>query len=310
MATAIVDGHYLLHRVMHVPQLRMLSTKEGKPTGGVFGTIKSLRSTVATWSEIRRLVVVFDGGHSKRRLKLFPGYKNRKRNEDVDPDGLTYQQKFGMQLNYLRFVLPRLGVKVVKLPGREGDDVVGFLARELDDQLKIVVSDDKDMYQLIDEDIHVWRPLKEERVTLSNYEEIVGCKKEHFLLRKACLGDGSDAIPGIKGVGPKTVDKVIQECGGNIGPYPYEPFFEATLDMKGKKFEAIFTNLDIVLRNFNLVDISLEKFTSEEKDTMVQIVNRRSEFDVLAVKRVFVGLEFYSLVENFSQWITPFQMLR
>lgn len=309
MAVAIFDGSYLLHRVMHVPQLRMLATKEGKPTGGTFGFIKSLRSTVSTWSEIRRIVVVFDGGRSRRRMELFADYKNRPRNEDVDPDGLTYLQKYHMQMNYLRFALPRLGVKVVKLPGREGDDLVGLLARELDDTLKIVVSDDKDMYQLVDEDVHVWRPLREERITMSNFEEMVGCKKEHFLIKKSCLGDGSDTIPGIKGVGPKTVDKVLEYCP-DVGEYPYEAFFEACMDLRGKKFQSIFENIDTVLRNYKLVDIALEEFTQEEKSETMRIVERRTEFDVLAVKRVFVSLEFFSLVENFSQWVTPFQMLR
>lgn len=309
MAVGIIDGHYLLHRVMHVPLLRMLSTKDGKPTGGCFGFIKSIRATIGMWGEIRRLVVVFDGGHSKRRKAIFKGYKNRKHNTEVDSDGLSYQKKFSMQLSYLQFVLPKLGIKVVRLPGREGDDVVGLLARSSVDSLKIVVSDDKDMYQLVDEDVHVWRPLREERVTLANFEEFAGCKKEHFLLRKACLGDASDTIPGIKGVGKKTVDKVLEECE-DIGPYPHDAFFETALEIPGKKIQDIVENLDVVLRNYKLVDISLEEFTEEEVSLVKCIIDRKSEFDVLAVKRIFIGLEFFSLVENFSQWVTPFQMLR
>lgn len=313
MAVAIFDGHYLLHRVMHVPHLRMLATKDGKPTGGSFGFIKSLRSTVGAFSEIRRCVVVFDGGHSKRRKSLYEGYKNRKSSTEVDPDGLSYSQKFRMQLNYLKFVLPRLGVKVVLLPNREGDDVVGLLAKSLDDALKIVVSDDRDMYQLIDEDVHVWRPLKEQRVSLMNFEEIAKCRKEHFLLRKACLGDASDTIPGIKGVGEKTIDDILSVCE-DIGEYPHSEFFETAMDMQevksSKRVQRVIDNLDIVIRNYELVDISQETFTPEELTHALTLAAQRSDFDVLAVKRIFMSLEFYSLVDDFSRWVTPFQMLR
>lgn len=309
MAVAIFDGHYLAHRVMHVPHLRVLSTKHGKPSGGMFGFIKSLRATVGAWPEIRRVVVVFDGGRSKRRQALFKGYKNRKHEEIVDPDGLSYKQKFRMMLSYLNFVLPKLGIKVVRLASREGDDVVGFLARNLDDTLKLVVSDDKDMYQLVDEDVHVWRPLKEERVSLSNFEDVAGCTKKNFLLRKACLGDASDTIPGIKGVGEKTVDKVF-EAVEDIGPYPYDEFFSTALMMKGKKIQSIAENMDVVLRNYELVDISKEELTEDEIRWMLAAVEAPSKLDVLAVKSVFVNFEFFSLIEDFNKWIVPFQLLR
>lgn len=309
MATAIVDGHYLLHRTMRVPHLRMLSTKAGKPTGAVFGYLKSLRSTINTLKEIKKLIVVFDGGHSKRRKEVYEGYKDRKREDEMDPDGLTFSQKFGMQLKYLKFILPRLGINTVHLPGREGDDLVAVLSKNLEDSLKIVVSDDRDMYQLVDDSTHVWRPLAEERVCLMNFDDLAGCTPENFLLRKACLGDSSDTIPGIKGVGPKTVDSVFAECD-DIGEYPYENFFETALMMKGKKVQSIAENLDIILRNYELVDMSREEFTKDEIESVLNTANAKSSFDVMAVKRIFTGFEFFSLVEDFNQWVVPFQMLR
>lgn len=310
MAVAIWDGHYLLHRVMHVPQLRMLSTKDNKPSGAVFGFIKSLRSTIQFFPEIRRVVAVFDGGHSTRRKSLFGGYKNREKNEEVDPDGLSYIQKFSMQLNYLKFILPRLGIKVVSMSGREGDDVIGLLTRKPDEVLKIVVSDDRDMYQLVTENVHVWRPIAEERVFLKNFEEVVGCKKEHWLLRKALLGDSSDTIPGIRGVGGKTIDKLIEELNGEIGPYPHEDLFMYALDHESKKIRAIGENFDLVVRNFKLLDIRMEEFSEEEYENAIAECDKESKFDVLAVRRLFTSLEFYSLIENFAQWVTPFQLLR
>lgn len=307
MSVALFDGNHLLHRTCHVPHLRVLSTKDKKPTGAMFGMIKSIRSTLATWPDIRRVVVIFDGGHSRRRKELFAGYKNRVKNETIDPDGLSYIKKFYMQVNYLKFVLPKLGIKVVRLPGREADDIIGLLARQLDDNLKIVVSDDRDMMQMIDSDVHVWRPIAEQRVTLQNFEEYAKCCKEHWLLRKAILGDSSDTIPGVKGVGEKTIDKLLEEV--DIGDYPHEDFFAYTLDHPSKKVRSIGENFDNVIRNCKLIDVELEKFTPEDVSSILDTVSARSKFDVLAVRKAFLSFEFYSLVEDFARWVTPFQML-
>ncbi len=310
MATAIFDGHYLLHRVLHVPSMRMLCTKDGKPTGGVFGTIKSIRSTVGTWGEITKVIVVFDGGRSRRRKQIYPQYKaNRRPDHRRDIDGLTYSQKFASSHRYLRFLLPRFGVKVVQLDGREGDDVVGLLARSIPGHLKLVVSDDKDMLQLVSGDVHVWRPIAQERVTLDNFEELVHCKKEHWMLRKAVLGDGSDNIKGIEGVGQKTVDDLI-DIAEDIGEYPHDSFFEASMVDHRKRYMAVAKNIGVVLRNFELIDLTREHFTPEEIERSLALASAPNNFDILAVRRMFDHFEFNSLVEDFHRWITRFQMLR
>lgn len=309
MATLIVDGHYLLHRVLHVPHLRVLATKDGKPSGGAFGFIKSLRSSLREFPEVTKVVAVFDGGRSKRRMELHPGYKDRPKKDDEDEDGIPYWKKFNMNFNYLKFILPRLGVSVVKLKGREADDLIYLLCKHLDSKLKIVASDDKDMYQLVDSDVHVWRPIAEDRVALDNLEDYAGVKKEHLLFKKAILGDPSDRIPKVKGVGPKTVDDMLYECG-DIGPYPHEKFFEYALELNTKRSMSLVTELDRILTNLKLVDMSLEEFSDEEVSEVVAAAKQRSEFDVLAVKRLFVGLEYFSLIEDFSRWVTVFQTLK
>ena len=310
MTLAVFDGHYLMHRVLHVPSIRSLATATGKPTGGVFSFVKSVRGTLTKFPEIRSVIAVFDGGHSKRRMSLLESYKDRDKKDEQDPDGLSYSQKFSLQFNYLKFILPRMGVKVVIVPGREGDDVIGLVTKRSKDILKLVVSDDRDMYQLVDDKTHVWRPIAEERVFLGNFEQIAGCRRDHFLLRKAILGDSSDKIPGVHGVGEKTVDRLLSELNGEIGPYPHEDLFVYALDHDSSKIRSIGENYDTIIRNYKLVDISLEEFTDEETDRVLASIHESSSFDVLAVKKLFTALEFYSLVGEFASWITPFQMLR
>ena len=309
MATIIFDGSYLLHRVMHVPQIRFLSTSIGKPSGGTFAFIKSVRSTLYERGDIDVAVVVFDKGRSKRRLTLYPEYKaNRVINEEVDPDGLTYIFKFKRQLVYLRFILPRLGIKVVELPCREGDDVISLLLRLLKADLSIVASDDRDMYQLVESNVHVWRPIAQDLVTLENFEECAGYERKHCLLRMSILGDATDNISKINGVGPKTVDTLLSECE-DIGDYPFEEFFEYVLEFGNARAQAIPENPEIILRNYELIDLTKERFTKDECEYVHDTCTAPSQFDVLAVKNLFEALEYFSLIDDFNHWVTRFQLL-
>jgi 5'-3' exonuclease len=146
-------------------------------------------------------------------------------------------------------------------------------------------------------------------VSLSNFEVFAGCKKEHWLLRKAILGDHTDAIPGVHGVGEKTLEKVFDELKGSVGPYPYENLFMYALDHDSKKIRSIGENFDLIMRNFELLDISRECITEEEISSALEEIRRESKFDVLTVKKMFEAFEFFSLVEDFPSWIVPFQTL-
>ncbi len=287
---------------MHIPSLDVLMTSSGKHVGGVFGFVKSIRSVLYEFKEVDRVACVFDAGQSKRRKKLLPTYKLR------DKSDYDYIKRFRLQLGYLKFILPKLGIKVVVTEGKEGDDVVGLLADKIDSNLKIVVSDDRDMLQLVSENVQVWRPIAEELVTLNNFEFATGCAKKYWLLQKAILGDPSDKIPGILGIGAKTFDKFLKGC--EPGDYPYEGFFEYCLDLSTKKSLSLVEQCDIVFRNIDLMDISLEKFEEEEVTEALRLFKQLSQFDILSVKRVFTSFEFFSLIKDFGNWITRFQVLR
>lgn len=299
--------------MLRQPQLALLSTAAGKPTGGVFGALKSLRSTLSALPEVTKAIVVFDGGHSKRRLELYPEYKgNREKKraeEEVESDGLKYTDRFHLQLNYCKFLLPRMNLRVVCLSGKEGDDVVGMLASKLPDDLKVIMSDDKDMFQCVSETVQLWRPLASERVTVQNFEELAGCSKKNFLIRKAIMGDASDNIVGVKGTKEGTIDPFFAELDGDLGDHPYERMFLAAQQHKSSRVKAIAQSLDIILRNIKLMDISQEQFTDDEVARCIDLASRPTSLDVVAVKKMFEGFEFNSLINDFNSWITRFQLL-
>ncbi len=309
MGTLLVDGSYLLHRVLHVPQMRMLSNKDGKPTGGVFGYLKSLRATLVQFPEITRVVSVFDGGHSSRRTALYPEYKHRPSHDEVDPDGISYIDKYRMQVKLLEYLLPRLGVHCLRPAGREADDVIGLLSREIRDNLILVSSDDNDMLQLVSRNVHIWRPMAEERVSLDTFEVHAGIKLAHWLLRKSIVGDGSDNIPGVRGVGPKTITEWLQLCP-DIGEYPFDIFFSHLSAIGTKRAKAVVAQAATVLRNYELVDISREVFSLDARRDILDAAVSPLHLDVLAARRMLLTMDCSSLIDEFSQWVVRFQLLR
>ncbi len=295
---------------MHLPDVRMLSTSKGKPSGGAFSFIRSIRSTLYEFKGVDRVIVVFDQGRSERRKALYPEYKaNRKVNDEVDPDGLTYIEKFNTQIRILRYVLPKLGAKIVQLPGREGDDLMALIPRLLGSALTIIATDDRDLLQLVSPTVHVWRPIAQQLVTLDSFEEYAKSKREFFLLYKAIIGDKSDNIIGVKGVGPKTANKFLDECPC-IGEYPFDEFFEYLIEVDTKKADDVLDNSEQVTLNYEILDLGREEFHSNEEAKVLAGCTTPTEVDALKVKKAFVALEYFSLVDDFAKWIVRFQMLR
>ena len=152
--------------------------------------------------------------------------------------------------------------------------------------------------------------MAQQLVTIDSFEEFAKTNRKFFLLFKALQGDKSDNISGVKGVGPKTANKLLNECP-KIGEYPFEEFFEYLIELDdNSKAEAIWDAEDVVLRNYEMLDLSRECFTDAEEALVLRGCSTVTQVDALKVKGAFSALEYYSLVDDFSKWIVRFQMLR
>lgn len=204
----IFDGSYALHRSLSVPNNWDMINSKGKRTGGIFGTLRTIQKELKDYNFFP--VVVFDGGLSKRRLDIYPNYKRNLerqallecKEEDKTEEQLLdeeFRREYSTQRNDLIQLLPLFGIPCIRLDQWEGDDLIYIISRVTKNS--IVVSDDKDLIQLIRalpnaelRTCRIRRPLRNEFLDMQslkdkglNIEEYIGCK--------SIVGDPSDNIP-------------------------------------------------------------------------------------------------------------------
>ena len=308
MTAIIVDGNALLHRAMRVGAVAALETKTGKPTGGFFASLKSIHG-VLNDHHGTSAYVVFDSGISKRRRELLPQYKGPRYRSEGDPyfevpdeEHTLYLKKFRLQRYMLQYALPKLGVRTIRLKepyGWEADDLIYLLTKTVPSNNVLVVSDDKDMLQLVstseDRCIQVLRPIAKQLITQDNFEDYLEYPQSQELLRKAILGDASDNIPKVPGCGKKGVDSIFCE-GAPVCEYPFGDFFIWCMDHRYKKVRSIADNLDIVLRNYELMCFDLEDMT-EARDQLQSTMYDPVSVDLIQVRDFLTKLELSSIVK-------------
>jgi len=316
MRSAIFDGNYLLHRCCRVGGLASLRDRQDRPTGGIQGFLKSIHAFLLSF-EIDSCTVVFDAGISKRRRSIFPEYKGNKYRDKSDPlhsepddEKKAYLDDFRKQMYCIQHLLKLIGIPVVKVKGWEADDLVYRIATEHSAPgLVTVISDDRDYLQIVEENIQVYRPIASEIITESNFSDAVGHEKHQTLLRKSIVGDGSDKIPGILGVGNKTLDKLFLE-GAPVGEYPFEDFILYCMNHKSKKVRAISDCMDVVVRNYELMCLDMEEYPRELKKDVNRILSNKPGLQLVKLQHFLNELDLFQISDQLHTWVLPFQRLR
>lgn len=204
----LIDGLNLFFR--NFAMLNLINS-QGIHIGGLGGFLRSLGSLV---KEIKptSVYVVFDGpGSSTNRKNMIPEYKsgrniNRITNWDIFDDIEEEHESKISQIVRLIHYLECLPIKVLSIPKVEADDVLAFLSKEISsdpNNKSFIVSTDKDFLQLITDNITVYRPVEKEYYTTQTVIDKFQITPHNFILQKTLLGDSSDDIKGIKGLGAK-----------------------------------------------------------------------------------------------------------
>jgi len=285
----LIDGYALIYRAFFAFIQRPLRNSRGENTSAPWGFVNFLMRIREEY-EPDYLAVVFDAGMSHRE-KEYPEYKATR---EKMPDELE------ASLPRIRELVRAFRDPVVELDGYEADDVIGTLARKAREAgvEAVVVSGDKDFYQLVGRGVHLLNPgrggptgVAAEWVDESNASERLGVAPERVVDYLALIGDSSDNVPGAPGVGPKTAIKLLEEFGS------LDAMFERAGEISGKRArEALEEHADQIRLSRRLVTI--------QDDLPVELdleAWRVQEPDVAALREVLVALEFRTLVEKYSE---------
>jgi DNA polymerase-1 len=209
MTLFLIDGHAIAYRSYFAFIKNPLTNSKGQNTSAVFGFTRVLMLIMKKFAP-DYLAVAFDSGEETERHREYPDYKA---NRDEMPDDLS------SQLPILFDLLEAFGVPVIMKPGFEADDIIATVAGEASDRgvdVKIVTGD-KDLFQLLSEKVHIIRPSKgtslDDEVGPEFLVEKYGLKPEQVVDLLALMGDSSDNIPGVRGIGEKTALKLLHEFG-------------------------------------------------------------------------------------------------
>ncbi len=238
--------------------------------------------------------VVLDAGDSYR-TEIFPEYKATRE---------KMPEEMAASLPRVREIVEAFRVPVIEVDRWEADDVIGTLARQAADQgvRTVIVSGDKDFYQLIDEMTHLLNPgrggpaaVEEERVTPANASERLGVPPKSVTDYLALIGDSSDNIPGVRGIGKKTAPGLIERFGD------LESILAHAEEIEGKRVRnALLEYPDEARLSKELVTIRLDAPIELDLEALA-----RAEPDRERLRQIFLDLEFHTLARDWAPESTP-----
>jgi len=281
----LFDGNYLLTRAYYSGAWELSAGDE--LTGGCFAMLKAMHQAFDMFSPSAG-ILVWDGKRSPRRTELHPEYKKRPISHENPEEyfaAFEYQKKLTMEAARM------LGILSV-LVEKEADDVIYFLTKHFESS--IVVSEDKDMFQMINDNVSVYRPMKGEYMTRNKFKEEYGFDPTNYLLYRCIVGDSSDNIKGVEGAGEKTAQAYVRAlCEGIVPP--------ASAKTRLKK---IVESPAVIERNMELMDCSRENFTEELKSKIIEICESPAGVSPTTFSEFCKAKYFSTLLE--PAWINPF----
>jgi DNA polymerase-1 len=306
----VIDGSSLIHRAFFA--LPPLMNSRGQHTGAVFGLCNMLLKLLAELQP-RYMAVAFDKSRKTFRTELYPDYKGQRK---PTPSELSEQFPLAMQ------VLEALGIRTLELDNYEADDIIGTFAKHAPESVEvIIVTGDRDELQLIDGRTKVYYTKRgisdiqiyDEAEFAVNYEGLV---PRQLIELKGLMGDSSDNIPGVPGVGPKTALKLIKEYGdvetvlANIDKVTAKALkakLEANQDSArlSRRLATIFTDvpMDLELARYELAPVA------EEARAFLQELEFRNMYERFAAILNYTEPSFSLFGEEVEQPCAPVEQV-
>ena len=245
----LIDGNSMANRAFYATMGRMMKTPTGISTNAVYGFFQIMFKTIEE-EKPDKIIVAFDISSSEKRTKIFSEYKAGRHKA---PEDLT------MQFPIIKELLKTMNIPIVQKDGIEADDILGAIAKKEGKKGNkiIILTGDRDYFQLVDINVNIRYPKtimgKTEYIIYDNYKinEEYGLIPEKLIEVKALMGDASDNIPGVKGIGEKTALKLIIQFGSLEKIYKYiensdgKEIAKATLNKLIKDKEMAYVSKDL-----------------------------------------------------------------
>ena len=269
----LVDGNNLMFRSFYATLYSgsIMTNKEGFPTNALYGFVNMMNKIIYE-EKPEYIMVAFDIGKTFRHEK-YDYYKGKR---DETPDDLKRQFPIAKK------ILTAMGIKYFELAGYEADDIIGTFAKKVDendDFIATIISSDKDLLQLISDDVEVklLKPKDYIRMNKQVFFDTYGLEPIKMIDLKSLMGDASDNIPGVKGIGEKTAIKLLQQYGSLDGVY------ENIDNIKGAVHDKLANDKDNAYMSYDIATIYREvpidtsfdniKYLNEETEELINIYN-------------------------------------
>lgn len=309
----IIDG---LNSFIRVFSASPIVNDDGDHIGGYIGFMRSIAAVIRQFKPTR-CIIVFDGkGGSTRRKKMHSGYKEGRsmstrfnRIEDVGEQTLEQElESMRIQMGKLSEYLQCLPITLISIDNIEADDAIAYLTTEVfrpKESEVIIMSDDKDFIQLVDNKTSVWRPVEKKYYTPKEVVDKFGIPSHNFIHYKVFMGDASDNIKGINGIGIKTMqskfpvllednhlslDDIIDYCKLKINEH--------------KVYKTVVENEQTVRLNWELMSLENLNIATHFKMLILDMSNQPiPSLNTYEFKKMFMLDKAYTVIPNVDTWL-------
>ena len=305
----LIDGLNLFFR--NFAMLNMVNP-QGVHIGGLGGFFRSLGALIRQM-EPTEVYVVFDGvGSSNNRKNLLPEYKSGRNLQRITNweafDNLEEEDdaKVDQIVRIIQY-LKTLPVKTVSIDKTEADDIIAYLSKKLPETEKdkvFIVSSDKDFLQLINPNVIVYRPIEKEYYTEETVEEKFNMSPDNFIIYKTLMGDNSDKVKGVKGLGEKKLFKLFPELKDRI--LSLDDVYNIC-ESKFKEnviYSRIIQNISDLEKNYKIMDLSNPMLDENDKKYLDKTIISQ---DINYLPEHFISMynedQLGGIIRNLEFWI-------
>lgn len=280
----LVDGSYFLFRAYHA--LPPLTTSIGLQTNAIRGAISAIQKLMRR-IQPTHMAVIFDTPEPTFRHVLSPIYKG---------DRPSMPDELSQQIPYLHNLIRALGIPLYTLPGAEADDVIGTLAKraEKEGHQVLISTGDKDMAQLVTDKVTLEDSFKDKPMDVNGVFEKFGVWPNQIIDYLTLMGDASDGIRGVPGVGAKTAAKLLTEYGSIGG------ILENVDQIKGKVGQSIKDNVEGITLDHQLASIVIDLDLNLTHDDL-----KLRDPDVEQLRSLYTELEFRNQLQSLDHPNNP-----